>query len=377
MAELMDLLQGTSGQGVQQPSSAPPTIQPQAQGAAGFAERKQGWLGAFQEMMKDPANAMMLVQFGNSLANPQAGQSIPGRLTTAMADAMAYRGRLGALEQERGLTERKQAREDRRVDMEERRAGLSEQQLGLEREKLQADMDYREKALEVDRLRAQAAMVSARRPQASGATALLKQQEFELYAQAIRAENPGMTIEQARQEAARRRNEMSRDDFIKDVVERERKAHKDAMANVEIGKESTIPPFNEAEVRRSAAEAYGEDVRSRYNLGMTPQKLQAQGLAPPVSPETRGRIEFQGTAPPSAARRSSESSRRGRFRWRGGRRRPGRPERLGQSNHCRSGWRGLAAGRAFAHNGGYRRKRQDKEASLVQSLRRLSDRQGS
>jgi hypothetical protein len=284
---LGDILQGTSGQGIAQPASAPTPTQPPAQnaGGAGLAQRKQGWLGALQEMASDPATSMMMIQMGNSLLNPPAGTSQGGQISNAVMQGLGYYGRLKSQDEERAKTEREQYRQDRRVDMEGRRAGISEQQLGLDKERMAADADYRQKSLEIDKLRAEAAMVQAKKPAAANSaslTAKLKEMEKERIAAALRLNYPGMTPEQARQEVEYRAATQTKEDFVKETVRNQIDAYKTEAAIWVPGRGEKPTPVDPEAAAMRAAEVYDDQVNQRYGIGKpeAPAPAPAQGASP-------------------------------------------------------------------------------------------------
>jgi hypothetical protein len=264
-------------------------------------------MGALQEMASDPTTSMMMIQMGNALLNPPQGMSTGGQISNALMEGLGYYGRLKTQDEERQKTAQEQARQDRRVDMEERRAGISEQQLGLDRERAAADADYRQKSLEIDKLRAEAAMMAAKKgPAANTAsiTARLKEMEKERIAAVIRLNYPGMTPEQARQEVEYRAATQTKEDFVKETVKNQLDAYKAEASGWLPGQGEKPTPVDPEAAAMRAAEVYDDQVKQRYGIGKPEAPAPASTPAPAPTPQnlTPAQIDAQAEAAIKAGR---------------------------------------------------------------------------
>lgn len=264
----MDLGTLLSDPNYNQPSSAPPGQQTPARNDPAFEQNKQGWLSALQDMAKDPESAMMLMQFGTALANPAQGANFGQQVGGAFSEAMQYQGRLQALKEVQALQEQKQGREDRRVDMEERRAELAAQDLQRRIAADEQTASYQNESLKNDRIRANAAMVQARK--ATSATGA-KQAMLDELAGSIQAEY-GITPEQARSEAARQMALWSKKDYVNKMLELEQKSFA-SQAGMPRFPDDPVPQAPNWEDRRAHyAKMFDDDVRGRYDTRDAPAK---------------------------------------------------------------------------------------------------------
>lgn len=128
METLSDLLTGNQGQGggLQQTGAQDP----------GYEQRKTGWKQSLDAMIQDPVNAMMMLQFGSSLANIQSGQNVGAAVSNAFTDAFAMRGRYEQILRDRQAAEQEAAQKAERFELDKQRVGYEGERLNLSREEL-------------------------------------------------------------------------------------------------------------------------------------------------------------------------------------------------------------------------------------------------
>ena len=220
LGELLSPGQGTiQGQPTGTPSGG--SVRPTGVPDPGMEQRKQGWKQALDSLVADPVSAMMLMQFGTSLANVQPGQGAGAQVSNAFSEAFSARGRYEqilrdrqAAEQEAQMKQERFALDSRRVDFEGDRLGLSREELAQRGRDAEADRGLEERRLGLEGRRVRVLEDEAKRKVEQPGAALSETDKLTM----ALVEAEGMTEARARILANEMDKKQTRQDRIASVA---------------------------------------------------------------------------------------------------------------------------------------------------------------
>ena len=248
----------------------------------GYEQRKSGWKTALDSMVQDPVNAMMMLQFGSSLANIQPGQGVGAQVSNAFTDAFAMRGRYEQILRDRQAAEAESQMKQERQEMDKQRIGFEGDRLGLEGERLGMTREENEanRKLEREKLGLMRDRLKMERGQGEkGGGSGTKSSELDKLTAAL-METEGLTEAQARILAFEMDKKTTRQDRIRSVADFILSNEIDMNFTPEDAFEQAAELVDEYDRKRAALEGQQTQV---MNIDMHP------GWAG-VSPEKKARM---------------------------------------------------------------------------------------